>query len=295
VKQKIHFFCSFFTILVVYSLFLTPAYADIFKYPRPIAGDLIKAPSFNEYGQAKDIQMEIEAGPWWWQNNLAGGIGGFANLGYWKKVPSGLTWGFTAISSHLYGAYSSRSEHSWTESDIGIEPGIRINSFYYDKKAMKKRPYQLEMKATLRYELLSIHDYERNQYNVLGGLAAKYMRQISDNLDIQVMGEWRYGFSKNLDSSLCDDTVDSRTHFLLAAYGRYRLDRNWALIVGGGPFHRGWDDSWGIKADIGVEYKRISLTVGNLFYPFGLIGDYHRISAEPEDLLTTMCILKIRF
>jgi hypothetical protein len=261
-----------------------------------MAGDLIRAPSFNEYYQSKEIQNETDLGPWTWHNGITQGYGGFFNSSWWRKKQSGsYLLGIEIMGSYLNGSYTTKSDHRWSVAEIGLAPGLRINGSYFDGADKKNRPYQWEFKMPIRYESLSIHDYEREQRNILGGLSAKYSRQISDKLDLLVTGEWRYGIKKDLESSLFDDTVDSRTHFFLGVYGKYKIDRDWSIIAGGGPFHRGWDDSWGIKTDIGVQYKKISITLGSLYYPFGLVGDYQKIKADAGDLFTLIGIIKINF
>jgi len=260
-----------------------------------MAGDLIKAPAFNDYLQKKDIQNETDFGLWGWSNGITEGGGGFINSAWWKKLSDRWLWGVGINASYLDGNYTAKSQHCWSVGEIGGNAGLRFNSSYSDKKDRKNRPTQWELVATLRYEHLSIHDYEREQRSILGGLAAKYSRQLSDRWDLLVTGEWRYGFDKDLQSSLFDDTVDSRTHFFLGTYGKYKINSDWSVFAGGGPFHRGWDDSWGIKTDAGVQYKRVSFMIGTLFYPFGLIGDYHKINADESDLFTLIGVIKFHF
>jgi LysM repeat protein len=194
-----------------------------------------------------------------WGNGIAWGTWYYGEYLIWLKPDCDSEYAFGAgIYFNGETGKSITSDYRWWGFGAGPQIGVKRYWFYTDKFGLD-RPQQWTVKARLEWETLQgknpTSGYSNKQNDKKVGFYAEYIRQMSEKWIGSLTAEGWYNFDRHLTTTWKGDSPSDRTQINLGIFGQYKVDENWQLKVGGGPFYQGWDQETGLHLRAELRYK----------------------------------------
>lgn len=245
------------------------------------------------------IEHEPILGAGLWGNGIAKGSFGYGEYVAWLKTSCDSQYSYgVGIYGSVEDGESKLSAYEWWGYTFGGQLGIKRYWLYRDEQDKKFRAQQWQLKARLVWEETYGKNpdsgYRMNQEHFKLGLYGEYIRQMDDRWQGILIAEGWHSLDGSIKSTWSGDSPSNRTQLSMGAYAQYKLDQNWQIRFGGGPFYQGWDHMWGLHARAEARYKE-TLMIGpyvNLF-PFGKSSIYNGIPTS--DLQTIGAFVRIEF
>jgi len=226
-----------------------------------------------------------------WGNGIAKGNWYYAEYMAWLKADCDSEYSY-GVGFYLNGedGDSRLSNYEWWGFGAGPQLGVKRYWFYTDKFG-NDRPQQWTVKARLMWETLHGGNpqsgYTNRQNDLKAGVYAEYIRQMSEKWQGSLTAEGWYNFNRHLTTTWSGDKPSDRTQINLGAYAQYKMNDDWQLRFGGGPFYQGWDHLTGLHLRAEARYKETIMfgPYANLFawktaaYEGVPLGDLQTIGA----------------
>jgi hypothetical protein len=223
------------------------------------------------------------AGAGLWANELANGYFWYAEYVKWlKECESEYAFGLGGYYSGGSGQAGISNDYHWREYRLGPQVGIK-RYWFYKASDGKFRPQQLQLKVRGVYEYVKGRNiesgYSMNQNGLALGGYMEYTRQVNDDFQLVMTTEAWLSFSRSVNSTWAGDNGSNHSSIAFWAGGQYKINENWQVRAGGGPFYQEWDNLTGIHLGFEMRYKETIMFGPYLnFYPFGLSSTYKGLS-----------------
>jgi hypothetical protein len=197
-----------------------------------------------------------------WQNGLAKGAFAYGEYILWLKTQcdSEYAYGIGGYGNWEWGE-SRVSPYNWEGWGLGPQVGMKRTWTYFDQDSQKNRMQQWVVKARFLYEETSGRNtdsgYNMTQHNFKVGLYGEYVRELNNRWNMITTGEAWYAPNSGIRSTWSGDKPSDRTWIGAGLYGQYKINDDWQVRFGGGPFYQGWDDLVGLHVRAEARWKEI--------------------------------------
>lgn len=236
-----------------------------------------------------------------WGNGIAEGDFAYGEYMLWLKNPIFRCDSEYAFGLGFYGNWdqgeSSISSYEWEGYAFGPQIGMKYSSVYLDDDDKKYRLQQWTAKLRLVWEDTkgsNKEGYKMQQDSLKLGLYTEYIRELNDKWMAMGVIEGWIDVDSSINSTWSGDSPSERGQISLAAYAQYKINEDWSVRFGGGPFYQEWDDMFGLHLRAEARWKKTVMfgPYANLF-PFGKTDSYSGIPTS--DLQTLGLFVRVEF
>lgn len=208
-------------------------------------------------------------------------FGSQAGMRDWWYYAEGMWWDTCwgwgrGIGFYLNGDDGSNdSPYEWDSFGIGPQIGLRYQDFIENDDGTVQ-PHSFTAKLRLIWAEMSGQNvestYNMSQEDLLLGLYTEYVRRIEEGLIVGVTFEGWISLWSSIDSSWSGDSPSDRAQIDLKFFVQKRLNDEFQIKAGLGPFYQFWDEEAGIGPFAELRYNE--WLMAGVAAKFFFSGDY---------------------